>query len=272
MYKTQEIKSYSKQSNRQHYDAIAIEEPLQIILRNDQGEKISFAITMRTPGHDEELVLGQLYSENIISNLKQIRQIDSKGAIGQSITVVLTPEVRLDKLKSNRHIINHGGCGVCGKTSLDFMDKESPYIHRPHFPKVHPGLLHQMVSQIQSSQGTFQKTGGVHAAALFDSNGQLQVVREDIGRHNAMDKIVGWALKTNSLPLKDSMILFSGRTSFELIQKANEAGIAIVASIGAPSSLAIDLAEENGITLVGFLKPTSFNLYNDLNRMNDEQG
>jgi len=271
MFKELQIQAFSDQEFSSTMDAIAIEEPLQIFIKHLQGEKISLSITMRTPGQDHELVLGQLFTERVIQSRDDVIQIVSKGPINQQVEVTLSNDVSLDQFTHHRHIIQHGGCGVCGKTSLDFLDKESAYIHRPGLPRISPKVLFSIQESIQKQQGTFQKTGGVHAAALFDENGEFLAIREDIGRHNAMDKIVGWALENNYIPLKNFGILFSGRTSYELIQKANDAGISIVASIGAPSSLAIELAEENGMTLIGFLKSSKYNLYSDLGRVEHSQ-
>lgn len=261
------ISGLEKQSLR---DAIAIEEPLQIFLRKADTpfrDALPFTITMRTPGRDDDLIIGHLYAESVIHRMEDVDKIQLRGPMAQSADVLLAKEVDLSKFTQTRHSIQHGGCGVCGKSSLDFLERDGAYLHRSGLPRLSQISLEYALGIMDSTQSDFQATGGVHAAALFDIKGQLVQLCEDVGRHNAMDKLVGWALSKNMLPLKDYWLLLSGRTSFELMQKAHEAGISIVASIGAPSSLAIEMAEENGITLIGFLKKSQMNIYNDQDRI-----
>jgi FdhD protein len=251
-------------------DQVAVEEPLQILLRKPGDgiqDAVPFSVTMRTPGNDKYLVLGLLFSEGLISRMEEVIQFESKGPGGNLAYLFMNEDHPIWKKVSERMLLSNSACGVCGKASLDFMEDIGVYIHSPGRPQVHTDLLFPLIEGIKSEQGTFDKTGGVHAAVLCNPDGEIIKMFEDVGRHNAMDKLVGWGLESGTLPFDQHFVLFSGRTSFELIQKAHNAGLNIVASIGAPSSLAIELAEENGITLVGFLKKERFNIYHDLNRL-----
>lgn len=251
-------------------DMVAVEEPLEIkLIFNDKGRKnnMTLSVTMRTPGNDDELVKGFLFAEGIISKKEDITSVRSKGPGLNTIEVNLADHVGLNQIDLERHTITNSSCGVCGKSSIDFVGERGVYIHRPGLPCFPRLVFHDVLSALNEMQMTFKDTGGVHAAALFDTSGNIHCCREDVGRHNAMDKVIGYALENNLLPLKDYGILFSGRTSFELSQKAHMAGLPLTVSVGAPSSLSIELAEETGMTLLGFLNGTKYNIYTDNNRI-----
>ena len=251
-------------------DYVAIEEPLEIAIsypHEGAEKKEVFSITMRSPGQDEPLALGFLYAEGIIAEAGDVERTESRGPMANTILVHLRSDSNLKDRKWERHVLTNSSCGVCGKSSIDFVGERGVYIHRKGYPGLKAETLFRVVDNVYDHQTTFRHTGGVHAAVLFDMEGNILSLHEDVGRHNAMDKLVGQALMNDRLPLKDCGVLFSGRCSFELIQKAHMAGIPLVASVGAPSSLAIELAEETGITLIGFIKGRKFNIYNDQARI-----
>lgn len=256
-------------------DQIAVEEPLEIILvyRNDkdQMEKRTWSITMRTPGEDEDLAVGYLFSEGLISSRQDIIRVHSKGVISNAIEIELLPNPELINTLNHKHTYTSSACGVCGKTTLDFLDVRGVYIHQNAFPLLYPEALFKAYQNLDKRQNTFNDTGGVHAAALFNADGHIEQIKEDVGRHNALDKLIGAAIKSDKIPLKEYGIILSGRCSFELIQKAHMAGISVIVSVGAPSSLAVELAEETGITLAGFIKDRKFNIYNDQGRIQHER-
>ena len=264
------VKVVNRSGIKNMEDQIAVEEPLQILLRKPgQGiqEAVPFSVTMRTPGHDKNLVFGLLFSEGLISKKEEIINFESKGPGGNLAYLYMREDHPIWTKVSERMLLSNSACGVCGKASLDFMEDIGVYLHSPARPEVQMDILFPLFESIKTQQGTFDKTGGVHAAVLCNTDGEIIKMFEDVGRHNAMDKLIGWGLDQDMLPFNQHFVLFSGRTSFELMQKAHNAGVNIVASIGAPSSLAIELAEEHGITLVGFLKKERFNIYHDLNRL-----
>ncbi|GGB16980.1 sulfurtransferase FdhD [Puia dinghuensis] len=255
-------------------DPVVIEEPLAIRLqfgpiaaRLEQD----ISITMRTPGHDEELALGFLFTEGILPATTAAST--SSGAIparttvtttsgpnGNTITVSLPASINPDLSKSARHSYTSSSCGVCGKTSLEALN--IPGIpNTPDDLSIPASILYDLPALLREGQDLFEITGGLHAAGLFDRQGHLIALREDIGRHNALDKVIGHALQQHWLPMSKTILLLSGRACFELIQKAAMAGIRIVAAVGPPSSLAVRYAEESGITLVGFLRQQRFNIY-----------
>lgn len=251
-----------------HEDWVAIEEPLEIILaygNAKERKRQSISITMRTPTeHDDELALGFLFTEGIIQNRKDvltIKYLANEQAHTNSILVELAAHVNFNSEKLQRHFYTSSSCGVCGKTSLDLVEQQSCFIINPNEPKIDAKILWQLPQKLRETQNIFNYTGSIHAATLFDVNGNLVAQREDVGRHNALDKLIGFALKSAQFPLQNSILLLSGRISFELVQKAVMAGIPIIAAIGAPSSLAIELAETNNITLIGFLKEGRGNIY-----------
>lgn len=241
---------------RQALDDLSPEEPLEI-----QVETRSVSVTMRTPGHDEELAAGFLLTEGIIREANEIAAIRAypRNAQGNVINVFLKPEVPVDFATLTRHVFVSSSCGLCGKASIDAVFGHFPRIRGR--TRVKPEIWLSLPKTMAAQQETFARTGGLHAAALFDLKGQLQVLREDVGRHNAVDKVIGYALRQGWLPLKESILLVSGRASFEIMQKALAAGIPAVAAVSAPSSLAVQFARRSGQLLVGFLREDRFNLY-----------
>ncbi|AZB16510.1 formate dehydrogenase accessory sulfurtransferase FdhD [Chryseobacterium indologenes] len=252
-------------------DDIAVEEPLEIRVSygiKDQRENKNISVTMRTPGNDEELAAGFLFTEGIISGNHQIKNIqrpEAECSRNQENVVILDladgfiPEL----MKADRNFYTTSSCGVCGKGSIDSIRTVSSFQHiQKDAETIAFDTLYQLSENLRSFQNNFSATGGIHASGIFDYHGNLLALREDVGRHNALDKLIGHALFTNQLPLKNRILVLSGRASFELIQKAAMAGISIVAAIGAPSSLAIDLAKEFDMTLLGFLRENRFNIYN----------
>ena len=251
-------------------DLISIEEPLEISLKFQDKEKWitkSLSITMRTPGHDEDLVRGFLFNEQIIQNIKDIKNIESFGdKVGQYniqnkmlVTLNNSQNVNISKIK--RDFLTNSSCGVCGKSSLDALE----IIKKDKTPKSNPKLSKDIIinspSILKKNQSEFAKTGGIHASGLFSSDGSLISLREDVGRHNALDKIIGHSLISNYLKPNDQFITCSGRLNFELVQKVLMTNIGLMIGVGAPTSLAIDLANRFDMTLVGFVKEDSFNIY-----------
>lgn len=240
-------------------DALAVEEPLEIKLQTGNDAK-SIAVTMRTPGNDLELAIGFLFTEGII---KENTQIVNHQIEEDSNTIVLTLKQGEQPFLKNadRNFYATSSCGVCGKASIDAIRVSSSFsIHDDH-AYVNGETLLGLEKELVKQQTIFSKTGGLHASALFDTSGNFIMLREDVGRHNALDKMIGASLLKNILPLSNKILLLSGRASFELIQKAAMAGIPIVAAVGAPSSLAVSLANEVGMTLIGFLRNDRFNIY-----------
>jgi FdhD protein len=247
-------------------DMLAVEEPLQIQLQYNSGPDMvtkNMAVTMRTPGNDEELAAGFLFTEGIIASQTQIASIDTDS---NNVLICLKEGVHPTLQKTERNFYTTSSCGVCGKTSIDAIKMVSVYNEKVHFT-VQPATLYSLQHELIQQQLLFESTGGLHAAALFSLDGSFQYLREDVGRHNALDKLIGSAFLNAALPLSNSMLLLSGRASFELIQKAAMAGIQLIASIGAPSTLAVQLAIENDITLAGFLKNNSLNIYSGEQRI-----
>jgi len=235
-------------------------------IRVEAGDRVyPVSVTMRTPGHDFELAAGFLCTEGVIRSRKAIERIFycTSGQQPQHyniVTVRLRHDVPFDPLRLSRYVYTSSSCGICGKASLEHVRTTSPPVltGKPHLSE---DYFLKLPEAMRRQQATFARTGGLHAAALFDLAGNLVALREDVGRHNAMDKLVGTLLLSDRLPAAESVVLVSGRASFELVQKALMAGIPILASVSAPSSLAIDLAREFGMTLVGFLRDGRFNIY-----------
>jgi FdhD protein len=257
---------------RPHADHLATEEPLEIRVLAG-GERRTVAVTMRTPGADFALAAGFLFSEGVIGSRAEIRRItycvDPDIDADQRYNIV-NVELRAGALPDlatlERHFMTTSACGVCGKASLDALHLRGQAAVPPG-PAVSADLITILPDRLRAGQGLFDVTGGLHAAGLFDSTGNLLAVREDVGRHNALDKLVGWALLDGRLPLHDHIILVSGRVSFELVQKALAAGVPIICAISAPSSLAVSLAAEFGMTLIGFLRGERFNVYTGRERI-----
>jgi len=250
----------------QHADQLATEEPLEVRLLAG-GERRTVAVTMRTPGADFALAAGFLFSEGIIRSHQEIRRItycvDADIDAAQRYNIVnveLRDGTMPDLATLERHFVTTSACGVCGKASLDALHLRGQAAAPPG-PAIAAALITSLPERLRAGQGLFDVTGGLHAAGLFDRAGNLLAVREDVGRHNALDKLIGWALLDGKLPLHDHIILVSGRVSFELVQKALAAGVPIICAISAPSSLAVSLASEFGMTVIGFLRGGRFNVY-----------
>ena len=251
-------------------DLISIEEPLEISIKyKDQNKWVtnSLSITMRTPGHDEDLVRGFLFNEQIIQNISEIDKIESFGdKVGQyntqnKIKITLNNSRNINISKIKRDFLTNSSCGVCGKSSLDALEitkKEKTFKTEPKLTKE---IIIRSPSILRQNQSEFSKTGGIHASGLFSSGGKLISLREDVGRHNALDKMIGNALNENQIEPKNQFITCSGRLNFELVQKVLMTNIGLMIGVGAPTSLAIDLANRFDMTLIGFVKEDSFNIY-----------
>jgi len=242
-------------------DVLAVEEALEIRL----GDR-SLSITMRTPGNDFELVAGFLYSEGMISDAGEILSMGHVGDRGDTVVVELVGEPRTPA-QPQRNFVMTSACGVCGKASLQDLEVNACPVLRPDDIRISPDILHGLPAALRGAQNVFDSTGGLHAAARFSVRGELECLREDIGRHNAVDKLVGAALLGGRMPMRGSLLLVSGRASFELVQKALMAGIPLMAAVGAPSSLAVATAERSGMTLIGFLRNGRFNVYTGSHRI-----
>jgi FdhD protein len=240
-------------------DDLTIEEPLEIQI----GRK-AIATTMRTPGHDEELAAGFLLSEGIVRARDQIASI-LMGA-NNSVVVELASNVKLKLQSTKRFGTISSSCGLCGKTRIDAIRQNFPAI-RSADARINLGTLLSLPRTLRNAQSDFARTGGIHAAGIFSMDGELKIAREDIGRHNAVDKAIGRAFLDEFLPLEKHLLLVSGRASFEIMQKALAAGIPIVAAVSAPSSLAVDFARDSNQTLIGFLRPPKFNIYTHIQRV-----
>jgi len=267
-----EVWTFSDGALRSRRDELAVEEPLEFRVRAG-GVQRSLAITMRTPGHDFELAAGFLLSEGLIAGRQDIAriaycvdpQIDGEQRYN-IVQVVLQGEELPDLTIFTRHFTVGSACGVCGRAGLETLRGRGCTALAPG-PVIHPEVITALPQRLYAVQGLFSRTGGLHAAALFDPVGELLVSREDIGRHNALDKLIGWALLEGRLPLASGVLLVSGRASYEIVQKALVAGIPIVCAVSAPSSLAVHLAREFGMTLVGFVRGARFNVYAGVERI-----
>lgn len=247
-------------------DSLAVEEPLEIRLGLSDTEKHkAISITMRTPGDDHELAVGFLFTEGILKDPVQIKAVrhcgrpDKDKNIQNTLVVELNSAIDLDLNRLERNFYTTSSCGVCGKSSIEALHTGAKQIASDL--KISRNLIHELPQRLRDSQDVFEQTGGLHASALFDAHGNLDIVREDVGRHNALDKVIGAKFMVGELPLNHRILLVSGRASFELVQKALMAGIPIMAAVGAPSSLAVELAKEFGMTLVGFVRDDRFNIY-----------
>ncbi|MGH9357632.1 MAG: formate dehydrogenase accessory sulfurtransferase FdhD [Terriglobia bacterium] len=261
---------------RRFEDEVASEEPLQI-----RAGASPLTVTMRTPGHDFELAAGFLFTEGLITRREQILVLEhcpetehglvriqpggagsasGKESGGNIVHVQLAPEIALDLERVQRNFFAASSCGICGKASIESVRVRGVKPPNPNF-RITPEVLCQLVERLRAAQTVFSRTGGLHAAALFDSRGDLVVLREDVGRHNAADKVAGWALLEGRMPLSEYVLVVSGRGGFEIIQKAVVSGVPVVASVSAPSSLAVQLARELSLTLVGFLRGKRFVVY-----------
>jgi FdhD protein len=252
-------------------DVLATEEPLEIRLSyNNNGVRSlrSLSVTMRTPGNDRELVTGFLYTEGIITNAADIISIDHINVEQEHVVqVVLAAHVTLNTNSLDRNFYTTSSCGVCGKTSIEAVFSACPVLDSKDELQIPAATFVGLPATLRAQQNVFEQTGGLHACALFDTQGKLLLLREDVGRHNAMDKLVGAAIWDAVFPLSNHIVLLSGRASFELMQKAAMAGVKVIAAVGAPSSLAVQMAEEWGITLIGFLRGDRFNIYSGTQRV-----
>ena len=254
-------------------DVLSIEEPLEIRLKYIQDNEVynqTISVTMRTPGNDVELALGFLLTEGIISDygaIQEVFHVDKNCALQKknSIQVVLNDGFTPHLLQSERNFYTTSSCGVCGKSSIESIKTVSPFksSNKPKFD-ISAFVLYQLPQKLKAAQSDFANTGGIHASGLFSIDGELLHLQEDVGRHNALDKLIGQAFAKGLLPLNQHILLLSGRISFELVQKAAMAGISIVVAIGAPSSLAVELAQEFDMTLIGFLNENRFNIYHSV--------
>jgi len=238
-------------------DDVAVEAPLEIRV----GGK-ALTVVMRTPGHDEELARGFLYAESLVDGAADIAAITRPPAltgdeVGNVVDVALRPGVRAPA--GERLFYASSSCGVCGKNAISALRVRAPLVDSSL--TVAPATLAALPDRLRAAQPLFARTGGVHASGLFAADGTLELAREDVGRHNALDKLIGWALATGRLPLADRLLVVSGRVSYEIVQKAIAAGLPLIAAVGAPSTLAIELAEEFAVTLVGFVRDGGMNVY-----------
>lgn len=272
-------------------DVLAVEEPLEIRLGFRKGGRLehkAISITMRTPGEDGELAVGFLFTEGIVESSEQVKQVrhcgpkgrnlsgsegvllregafDANGTLptghvsANTIRVDLADGVEIDLKRLERHFYTTSSCGVCGKSSIEALQTGAKKLEGDL--TINTDIVHRLPGSLRSAQDNFEITGGLHASALFSLDGKIDIVREDVGRHNALDKVIGAKFLSGELPLSNKLLLVSGRASFELVQKALMAGIPILAAVGAPSSLAVELAREYGMTLIGFLRGGRFNVY-----------
>ena len=257
-------------------DQISIEEPLEIILKYKDKKtwvEKTISITMRTPGHDEDLVRGFLFNERVVEQINHIDNIELVGdTVGQYklknkavATINNSENIDIDKIK--RNFLTNSSCGVCGKTSLDSLEiiKKDKILRST--PKINHEIIMKSPLMLRQNQSEFAKTGGIHASGLFDQKGNVIALREDVGRHNALDKLIGLVLKENLLDNNSQFLTCSGRLNFDLVQKALMANIGVLVGVGAPTSLAVDLAKKFNMTLVGFVKDKSFNIYSNNERI-----
>ena len=257
-------------------DQISIEEPLEIILKYKDKKtwvEKTISITMRTPGHDEDLVRGFLFNERVVEQINHIDNIELVGdTVGQYklknkavATINNSENIDIDKIK--RNFLTNSSCGVCGKTSLDSLEiiKKDKILRS--VPKINHEIIMKSPLMLRQNQSEFVKTGGIHASGLFDKKGNIIALREDVGRHNALDKLIGLVLKENLLDNNSQFLTCSGRLNFDLVQKALMANIGVLVGVGAPTSLAVDLAKKFNMTLVGFVKDKSFNIYSNNERI-----
>ena len=264
------VLKYSSNNFKDVEDLVSIEEPLEISLKYKEEDKWieqTLSITMRTPGNDKDLVRGFLFNEQIIKSINDIDSIESYGdKVGQykiqnKILATLNNSENVDISKIKRDFLTNSSCGVCGKSSLDALEIIKTTKTNASEPKILKDVIIQSPDSLRQGQSEFSKTGGIHASGLFNSDGKLIALREDVGRHNALDKLIGCALEKKQFDPKDQFITCSGRLNFELVQKVLMTDIGVMIGVGAPTSLAIDLANKFDITLIGFVKRDSFNIY-----------
>ena len=257
-------------------DQISIEEPLEIIIRfknKDSWVDNTISITMRTPGDDEDLVRGFLFNEKVIEKIEYIEKIESTGkptdqyGLKNKITITLNNSENIDIDKIKRNFLTNSSCGVCGKTSLDSLEIIKKDKILKSIPKISKEIIMLSPDKLRQNQSEFSKTGGIHASGLFTDQGEIVAIKEDVGRHNALDKLIGHTLNKKLLNPSNQFLTCSGRLNFDLVQKALMANIGVLIGVGAPTSLAIDLANRFDMTLVGFVKEDSFNIYSNSERI-----
>ena len=269
------IKFRSNKSKRVE-DQISIEEPLEIIIRfknKDSWVDNTISITMRTPGDDEDLVRGFLFNEKVIEKIEYIEKIESTGkptdqyGLKNKITITINNSENIDIDKIKRNFLTNSSCGVCGKTSLDSLEIIKKDKILKSIPKISKEIIMLSPDKLRQNQSEFSKTGGIHASGLFTDQGKIVAIKEDVGRHNALDKLIGHTLNKKLLNPSNQFLTCSGRLNFDLVQKALMANIGVLIGVGAPTSLAIDLANRFDMTLVGFVKEDSFNIYSNSERI-----
>ena len=257
-------------------DSVSVEEPLEMHLKykkNNKWEVENISITMRTPGNDEDLIKGFLFNEQIITNISDIESIKHKGEISGDYNLQNIIEATINNIenidigKLKRNFVTNSSCGVCGKTSLDSIQVIKENKLDLTFPLINEKIILQSPKLLVNKQSEFSKTGGIHASALIDISGNVVAIKEDVGRHNALDKLIGHSISKNTLNPEKQFIACSGRLNFELVQKGLMANIGVMAGVGAPTSLAIDLAKRFDMTLLGFVKESSFNIYSNKKRI-----
>jgi FdhD protein len=263
---TARVRTVEDGTSRQREDRLAVEEPLEIRLVGSDGRRVTAATTMRTPGNDFELAAGLLYAEGLLAgkdHLRTIRYCRDAELDGAQEYNIVTVEVAgaAPAVAIQQNLSATSACGLCGRATVDLLAERAVPLADPGRPVVTPALIATLPGVLATGQRRQAETGGAHAAGLFDADGNLLCVREDVGRHNAVDKVVGWALLEGGLPLHDRLLMVSGRASFEIVQKAVVAGIPVVCAVSAPSSLAVDTARRFGVTLAGFVRGERFNLY-----------
>ena len=270
------VSKYKDSKIQEIKDSISVEEPLEMRWRfkkNDKWQTQNISITMRTPGNDEDLIRGFLFNERIIENLNQIETTEQKGDdvgdynLKNTIEATINNIENLDIERLKRNFLTNSSCGVCGKTSLDSIEILKKEKLDLSFPLIREDIVMKSPSLLKNKQSEFAKTGGIHASALIDENGKVIATREDVGRHNALDKLIGHTIQNKIMNPKKQFIACSGRLNFELVQKALMANIGLMVGVGAPTSLAIDLAKRYNMTLLGFVKEESFNIYSNIKRV-----
>ena len=264
------ITSVTVEGISQEDDELSIEDPLQIVVSVPQGNRIvdhQIAVTMRTPGDDAALTAGFLLTEGILNRVEDLSDLKVESA--NLVRAILAPTANVDLSRLERSSFVSSSCGVCGKRSISSVFCQIPYRLTTGVPQISKEILFSLNQAQRTAQPAFARTGSIHAAALFNTTGQLCSLFEDVGRHNALDKLIGTELLANRLPLRDKILFLSGRASFELIQKSAMAGIPITAAVGAPSSLAVELARQCQMTLCGFVRDNRFNIYSDAGRILD---
>jgi len=271
-----DVTKFKENKKEEIKDAVSVEEPLEMNLRfknNSKWHTENLSITMRTPGHDEDLVAGFLFNERIIENIDQLIKIEKKGKkvgdynIQNQIEATINDIKNIDIGKIKRNFLTNSSCGVCGKTSLDTVEVIKKDKLNLSLPKIKKEIIMKSPELLINEQSEFSKTGGIHASSLINDSGKVIVTREDVGRHNALDKLIGYAHKNRLIDNHSQFIACSGRLNFELVQKALMSNIGVMIGVGAPTSLAIDLAKRFEMTLLGFVKKNSFNIYTNKERI-----